>query len=562
MNPTGDAPQQTSEIVFLRFQQPFFQTIGNLFGLPDTWLLVPLVLLFVLALAATIFAVGRSRSRQAAVRAGRAPRRDPVGGWLKFAAGTLWFLFVCCLLVALFRNDTFSAPSSAVAIGSAVGTQSDALLWCLLTGGVFLLGSAYAIAMYARDSKSVQWYWAAGLALLRISVYGLLCVAFLLPAEQTFDKTEKRSRVVVLLDISPSVTAQSDEVGGPLGRKPKTRIATVIEFLSDDRVAFLKRLLEKNPVVVYRFGNRLDEDPQACGKGDPAWSAQEWQAFIHYDFRPFLLKGVSRQGQEILRTTEGWDEGKPGTPDWAAAWAFHCNEKYPNPKDENKPLPAPNGMPAEDAKVVHANVARLEARIAVARSIVQGTNVPDSVSAALNRETGNMLQGIIIISDGRSNLGSGTSTGFRELRAKAAKEKVPLITIAVGEDREIASIAITGIQAPETASPDEPFKLIVEADGGNLANHPGEGSLDLFLPGKAPKPAARDPPPPQPPPFAPGHPPHLQADFVIDPAKLPEALTEPSMDAASGKKVLKQGSWSVRARIPRDNREATADAEH
>src|SRR5262249_44181792 len=57
-------------------------------------------------------------------------------------------------------------------------------------------------------------------------------------------------------------------------------------------------------------------------------------------------------------------------------------------------------------------------------------------------------------------------------------------------------------------------------------------------------------------------PPQLHSDLLIAHAKLPEALPEPSMDAASGKKVLKQGSWSVRARIPRDNREATADAEH
>ena len=44
----------------------------------------------------------------------------------------------------------------------------------------------------------------------------------------TFDRTEKQSRVVILLDITPSMTAKSDEVGNPGGRKPRTRIETVI----------------------------------------------------------------------------------------------------------------------------------------------------------------------------------------------------------------------------------------------------------------------------------------------------------------------------------------------
>jgi hypothetical protein len=546
MNPTGDSTQVTEELVFLRFQQPFAQTMSGLFGLPETWMVIPLVGLILLALAVTITTVGWRRSYRAKVQAGQAPRVDSVGGWLKLAAAGCWVLVVGWLLAILFVNDTLSGSGPAGPGAAAVAGRTDRLLWSFLTGGVVLFGSAYAIAMYVRDTRSVRWYWAAGLAALRITVYALLGFAFLLPAYQTFDKTEKHSRVVILLDVSPSMTAKSDEVGAPGGRKPRTRIETVIDFLTDDNVAFVRELLKNNPVLVYRFGNRLDDDPQVFGVGDPAWAAQEWRAFAAYDFKPFLLKGLSPPGRDAVVNSRDWGGERPGTPEWAEGY-------FKVSVDDATPA----GLSESDREVFRANWQRLSARIEVARTIVQGTNVIDSVSAAVNRETGNMVQGIVVFTDGRSNLGSGT--GLRELRARASKEKIPLFTVAVGDDRETASIAISGIQAPESTPPDEPFKLIVEADGVNLANQPATVYLDVFLPGKDPKSGV----PPdatlsQTLPFAPGDPPHLQAEFVIDPDKVPEALTE----VKDGKRVLKQGPWTVRARIPRDPKEATAEAEH
>lgn len=570
MNPTGDATQVTEEFVFLRFQQPFLHTIGSLFRLPETWVLVPLLACLILSIAATLAAMSWAASHRAKVRAGRAQRRDPVGGRLKLAAGLLWFVTGCLVLTALFQNDTYSPPAASGPGAGTVGGRSDRVLWSLFTGGVFVLGSAFTIALYVRDMRTVKWYWGGALALCRITVYGLLCFAFLLPAVQTFDKSDKRSRVVILLDISPSVTVKSDDVGGPVGRKPKTRFETVIELLTDKDVALLQKLLEKNPVVVYRFGNRLDDEPEVIAPKEKPWgwrhadlgidkierpadredaeraeAVKMWVAFAAYDFKPFLLKGLSKEGREAVVNSRAWDGEKPGTPNWADGY-------FKLPVEEI----TPGGLSDADRTTFQANRDALARRIEVAKSIVQGTNITDAVSATLNRESGNMVQGIIVISDGRSNLGGGT--GFRELRAKAAREKVPLFTIAVGEDRDTASISITGIQAPETAPPDAPFKMIVEADGVNLGNQPANVSLDLFLPGKSPKTDAPDATLAQTLPFAPGDPPHLQADFVIDPDKLPEALTE----VKDGKKVLKQGSWTARARIPRDPREATADAEH
>ncbi len=547
MNPTGEVPQQVSELIFLRFQQPFLPTVGALFGVPPTWLVVPLIVFLLAAIATTIVSIGWRRSHRALVKAGRASRRDPAGDWLGFGAAAMWVLFALTLLTALFVNDTFGETVSS-ASGITVATQTDRMLWLALTIGVFVFATAYAIAMYVRDTRTIRWFWAAALASLRITVYAVLCFAFLLPAVQTFEKTEKRSHVVVLLDITPSVTQKSDEIAANLKRKPMTRIETVIEFLTDDKVSFLKRLMEKNPVVVYRFGNKLDEEAQTFGTGDQPWAKAEWEAFTAYDFKPLLLKGLTAEAQEAVKNSRPWEGAKPGTPDWAEGYFKIARADA-----------TPSGLSEADTAKFQANWEALAARVSLARTIVQGTNVPDSVSALVNRESGNMVQGIIIFSDGRSNLGSG---GYREIRARAAKEKIPLFTIGVGEDRETATITINGIQSPDIAPPDEPFKLIVDADGVNLANQPTEVFLDLFMPGKDSKTDEPDTTLTMTVPFSPGDPPHLQAEFVIDPAKFPEALTEPSKDAATERRQLKQGPWTARARIARNELEATADAEH
>ena len=52
--------------------------------------------------------------------------------------------------------------------------------------------------------------------------------------------------VVVLLDISPSVTQVTDEIDSR-GRKAKTRMDHLIEFLTDDNVKFVQKILENRP---------------------------------------------------------------------------------------------------------------------------------------------------------------------------------------------------------------------------------------------------------------------------------------------------------------------------
>ena len=546
MNPTTGVTTDR-ELVFLRLEQSFPQFVIDLFQRPPLWALIPLLLL--LGLTVVLFCA-RIATRSAArpTPGGERRRSNPVADMLWWLTALSVVLLGWWTLLVLFVNDTFPRSGGSLEVNSANRTVNTAL-WLGLTIAVFALGTAFNIAMYVKDSRSIRWYWAVLLAGLRTGVYALLCLVFLLPALQTYERVEKRSRVLVVLDVSPSITKVSDEINTAPGKKLKSRLATVIDFLTDEKVAFVKNLLDKNPVVVYRFGTRLDEEPQVFARDDPAWAAKDWEAFATYDFKPFLLRGLSEEGREAVRNSRQWAEEQPGTPEWAGVWMGR-------PEDEV----IPNAMSDQDKATLKDNRSKLEKRLEVARAIAQGTNVPDSLTALVNREASNMVQGVVVFSDGRSNLGSDSA--YAELKQRAGREKIPIFTVAVGEDRQTVSIVITDVQAPDQAPPDEPFKIVVEADGVNLANKEVEVYLDLYLPGRDPKTDPADHTLPGKLTFLPGDPPHGQFEFVLDPAKLPEKLTEDAKDAAIKKRVLKEGPWSARARIPKDKGEAFADAEH
>jgi hypothetical protein len=543
MNET--TPTQKSEFVFRRVFDSFDQFAGDLGTALAGGTIAKLLLAFmVLALAARI--VYRYSNP-----ASRAPgAKDPTAYWLRVATWVSVGAFVIWGLVAFYNRD--SDPSKGT--GETVSTlgAGNAAKWYVFTAALFALGAVFVVFMYIKDTKTVRWYWAVPLALLRITVYAILCTVFLLPSLQTWEDTNKQSRVVILLDISPSVTNVTDEIGSGPGRRPKTRMDILVEFLTDERIAFLKNLLDKNPVAIYAFGTRLDESPTLVEQGAQPWTKADWDSFARYDLKPHVLRGLSEDGQAQLKKTTDWNGDKKGDAAWGRSWAAKRNDP-----ELQKTLGLSS---AEDAEQLKKNLERLDKRVDVAETITKGTNVVDSVKAALDREAANMVQGIIVFSDGRSNLGG--EAGYLELRERATREKIPVFTVAVGEDRQTSAMTITEVNAPDSAPIDEAWKVIVEADGVNMANKEVEVFLDLWLPGRDMKVAPADHTLTEKLVFAPGDPPHGQAEFVIDPAKLPEKLTTESTDAAIKKRVLKEGKWSVRARIAKDPQEAFTEAEH
>src|SRR5207302_8984047 len=113
----------------------------------------------------------------------------------------------------------------------------------------------------------------------------------------------------------------SDDIATAGGPKPKTRMAKVLDFLTDEQVGFLAKLLEKNPVAVYRFGTRLDDEAALLDVGRPAWTRADREAWVGYDFKPWAVRGLSPAGQDLVRRTADWKPEEPGNAEWAITWA-------------------------------------------------------------------------------------------------------------------------------------------------------------------------------------------------------------------------------------------------
>ena len=125
--------------------------------------------------------------------------------------------------------------------------------------------------------------------------------------------------------------------------------------------------------------------------------------------KPWLLTGLSDAGRKAVEATTGWEADKPGTADWALGW-------LKMPPAETVPV----GLSEDDAKQFDDRRGKLEKRLETIRQVQMGTNVGESLRTLLNREANGMVQGVILVSDGRSNLGSESAVA--ELRARARKD--------------------------------------------------------------------------------------------------------------------------------------------
>lgn len=424
-----------------------------------------------------------------------------------------------------------------------------ALFWLPILVPILILGFVYAIWMYVRESRAIGWVWATFLALLRCTVYTILAGVFLLPALQTWEKNEQYSKVLILFDLSGSMNL-SDEVPTE-GKTMLTRLDHVAGFLTAVKDKgkskdFLQRLQEKNPVSLYGFGGKLDEEFKEL-KGGQGISPLELVAWLRIDLKQWVLEGLSPDGTAKVRDSKGFDPTKPATSEWAAEWVR--TGEVPEFTDPN------------DKTVFEKKRADLPKRVDLRQQILAATNYGDSLLAMLTRESNNMLAGVIIVGDGQNNQGSPST--FDEIRRRAQFARVPIFTIAVGEEREQINIRITDLQAPEQAPPDDKFVVRVHVDGEGLADKEFEVFLDVILPGDE-KPALTLKTTGTFKPSA-GSVPHGQVEFSFDPMDTNlEPLTV--VDKMSGKREFISGEggleWKFIARTAKHKGESFAGKEH
>jgi hypothetical protein len=307
---------------------------------------------------------------------------------------------------------------------------------------------------------------------------------------------------------------------------------------------FMKNLLDKNPVVVYGFGSRLDEEFKEFRKNSRPWSVEEWRQWLRMDLKHWVLDGLSDEGKQLVRNSAGFAPEQPGTPAWAHQWLREGD------------IPARLGE-ADKARLIDRREKLLQ-RVALQQDIATATNYGDPVLSALTREATNMLAGIIIIGDGSSNQGSPSA--YEEIRRRATNLKVPIFTVGVGEVRELINIRITDLQAPEQAPPDEAFQVRVEATGEGLADKEFDVTLEIYRPGEGKTAAHKIPAKGK---FRPGGGlPQGTVEFKIDPAAPDLAAAGLVVSADRGKTEFVEGEWKFVARILKARGEAFPGDEH
>jgi glucan phosphoethanolaminetransferase (alkaline phosphatase superfamily) len=177
--------------------------------------------------------------------------RKPVA-WILGLGGLGLFIFNMASIETGKSSTDTNFDSDLFSVGNK-------LAWYVFVSVVLALGLAFIVWQYIRDARTIK-AWAIPLAACRFGVYVILAYCFLQPAIQEWQTVEKKSKVILVVDISPSLATVSDDIASA-GTKPKTRLDKVLDTLTDDKLALVKNLLVDNPVTIYRFGARLDDEP-------------------------------------------------------------------------------------------------------------------------------------------------------------------------------------------------------------------------------------------------------------------------------------------------------------
>ena len=310
-----------------------------------------------------------------------------------------------------------------------------------------------------------------------------------------------------------------------------TRQDQVLRLLTDRQSNFLKRLEERNSVFAYRWGLGVDEEYKVLTADGLSWDRKPWE-----DYNRMAAGDPDRP------------QGKEMTPsDWTA-WL------KPDFKEE-----APANAGDDERKAFQERQDRL-------KRLFEGTNVGDSSLGLLTREINNMVQGLVLFTDGRSTQESPQA--FKDLADRARRAKIPVFVVAVGEDRLPVRIEIANARGPDAARPEDPFPVSIDVNGEGLANREVTVYLDVYKPGTKP---GKDTPfktLEKRVTFKPAQPPRAQAEFPIAPAEYGQVPEKP--DEKPGEKPqpkstrpeLAEGDWIFVPRVPRERAEIFAGKEH
>jgi von Willebrand factor type A domain len=350
----------------------------------------------------------------------------------------------------------------------------------LLLAVVVLAVLGHAVVWYRRDwIDQARQIGLAMLILRLVALVGVLVYFFQLD-KRTEQRIVRDSRVVVLADTSLSMitTGTPSASGVP---NSKTRSEEVVELIAGSPV--LQQLSEKHSVAVYRFdqGSRpvaiaslpknAAKSPSAEGANNPDDSDSDTLSRLQLFAKAgvvlvsialfFILVPLLAQ---LVRST-AWHFGS-----WMlligacvfilalvfVAWVVVPNTQYPLAQLFGWTTELNNS--AEQDKAKAANEVKPEVPTDWAAALAPTgaeSRLGDALRSVLDRELGNPLAGIVIVTDGRSNAGVDP----KAVLPIAQNARVPFYVIGVGSEKRPPNLQMVEVDAPRRLYPGDRFSI-------------------------------------------------------------------------------------------------------
>jgi hypothetical protein len=328
------------------------------------------------------------------------------------------------------------------------------LWWLAIALPLLVLALALVYSIYVRESRSVGWQWGLLLAALRTLAILSLFVIWLLPATRVVESTKQKSRVVMLFDVSASMTQMSDEPPSDIpGQVRRTRQEQVLDMLHASAGSqapgadgtgvkgdFLAKLLETNPLVCYRFGEQLDPNSWMLTP-QQLLTPEAWADKLQPSLRPRLADPVpSDMAEELGRAAESYRQ---------------TSDLEGEARDRRR------------KELVGALERALTEQRQIRERLLNRTNLGVALRDVLRKESRNRVQGLILVSDGHANAGSDQE--LAEAVKLAQDNKIPIFTIGVGQGQDLPNLRLVDVLAPGHVQPEDEFPVRVVVEGENVA---------------------------------------------------------------------------------------------
>jgi len=281
-----------------------------------------------------------------------------------------------------------------------------------------VIGVAWIVSLYLRDTQELHPAWKVWLLLLRLGAWAGLIAVAVNPQERTQTTSFRASRVAIAVDTSLSMQLPEkspEELTGsaePDGARSESHDPAP-SAMARSRADAVRELLERSPLIA-----ELQKNHDVS-----LFTFDSAQAGPHWQFRTKDLRVV------------GQAASLPGDQS----------------KDEKK----------NDTAVADKPAVLQWDEVLKPRGVE--TRLGESLLELVRQISGKSLSGVVVISDGAANSGIDPASASHF----AAQSNTRLLTVGVGGTKSPVNLAIASVQAPTDAHLGDPFEItaFVQAEG-------------------------------------------------------------------------------------------------